>query len=249
MGQVETLADIQRQFNALFATTVAYKPSTTSWRNAPSPIDARGAVSDSPALGGGGVAAQGRWAAGRVRAHSHPGRMLVRGQGDASRAVSGTIQQAEPGGGGTARDDELARRIGRAGHAHGGYGIGACASAFTRGGCVGTCFWPTVATSRRSIWPTSPERADSSWCVRACPSIRWCEQRMTVEERSSWSCAASAEGVCAFEGRDGGSGCRMGDRGTGISSACGGEMEPRGEAVHVAGDESFARPVHGAGGG
>ena len=26
MGQVETLADIQRQFNALFATTVAYKP-------------------------------------------------------------------------------------------------------------------------------------------------------------------------------------------------------------------------------
>ena len=26
MGKVETLADIQRQFNALFATTVAYKP-------------------------------------------------------------------------------------------------------------------------------------------------------------------------------------------------------------------------------
>ena len=26
MGRVETLADIQRQFNALFATTVAYKP-------------------------------------------------------------------------------------------------------------------------------------------------------------------------------------------------------------------------------
>ena len=30
MGQVETLADIQRQFNALFATTVAYKPCNRS---------------------------------------------------------------------------------------------------------------------------------------------------------------------------------------------------------------------------
>ena len=190
MGQVETLADIQRQFNALFDTTVAYKPFHNQLAKRTFPDLMREVLCRilqhwvvevlQPKADG---------AAGRVRTHSHPGRMLVCGQGDASRAVSGTIQQAEPRGGGAARDDELARRIGRAGHAHGGYGIGSARICLHPRSCVGTCFWPTVATSRRSIWPTSPERAATSWCVRVRRSIRWCEQRMTVEERSSWSCA------------------------------------------------------------
>ena len=98
MGQVETLGDIQRQFNALFATHGGVQAVSQPVGEAHLPrFDARGTVSDSPALGGGGVAAQGRWAVGRVRTHSHPGRMLgLRSKRRSGRAVPGTIQQAEP---------------------------------------------------------------------------------------------------------------------------------------------------------
>ena len=110
MGQVEALADIQRQFNALFSTTVAYKPFHNQLAKRSFPDFMREVLSTilrqwvvdvlQPKAHG---------PLGEFRAHPHPGRLLVCDQGDASRAVSGTIQQAEPRGGGTARDDELAR--------------------------------------------------------------------------------------------------------------------------------------------
>ncbi len=83
-GTVETLADMQRQFNALFGTTVACKPFHDPLAKRSFKDFASGAGRGPSAMGGGRAAADGAGPARWVRSECDPGRMLVRGQGRAS---------------------------------------------------------------------------------------------------------------------------------------------------------------------
>ena len=93
------------------------------------------------------------------------------------------------------------------------------------------------------------DRAGGSFVVRASASINPVVRRRIPARRGARGVErAPLEGMCAFATRwliwmsfGGGA--------AGISSACGGEMEPAGRALYVVGDESCTRPVHGAGGG
>ena len=110
MGPAETLADIHRQFNALFAMTVAYKPFHNQLSKDTFCDLMREVLC---------VILQ-HWVVEVLRPKAHGplsefGRILIqdgsslRAQRRTARALSGSIPQAESCRGGVARDDESSR--------------------------------------------------------------------------------------------------------------------------------------------